>query len=70
MGFVKRVCLICDHRTQLMTACQRDGCNGHEARPDMDLRDDIHDHCREGCLCTPEGCQAQRLPIRAKEHVS
>lgn len=70
MPFVRRVCVICGHRTHLMTACGQDGCNGKEARPHMGVRDDIHDHCPEGCLCTTDGCQAQRLPIRTEEHVS
>jgi hypothetical protein len=71
MAFTRRICRICGHDTQLMTACGmgKDRCDGTEARPWLPVRDDLHDHCREGCCCTVGGCRAQRVDLKTGEPV-
>lgn len=51
-----RVCRICGHKVRAMTACRIKGCDGERPRPWLPIKQDMHMHCAEKCLCTTGGC--------------
>jgi hypothetical protein len=65
VSFVKRVCRICGHDTYGVIACGTGAgrCDGHAERPQLHVKNDVHDHCRQGCWCTYGGCMAERVPL-------
>jgi hypothetical protein len=71
MPFVKRRCVICGHDTTGMIACGMgaDKCIGSEERPNLSVKDDIHEHCKEMCWCTMGGCMTEKISLATGEVV-
>lgn len=66
MGFVKRVCKICGHRTNSYSQCGREECDKNANNDALPIREAIHDHCAEEDqhgLCTAVGCWAETVPL-------
>lgn len=79
MGFVKRVCKICGHKTDSYSQCGRGDCDKDANNALLPIREAIHDHCPyefdptpEGVegpdtlghgLCTKVGCMAETVPL-------